>query len=238
MAYLYKHKRKDTGEIFYVGIGSDKDYSRAYTSHKRSEFWKKIVRKYGFEVIIFEDNKTWNEIVELEKFWISFYGRRNLNEGPLVNLTDGGEGCYGRILSEETKKKIGEKSKLKVYSKEYREKLSNSFKGIKNHRYGKKLLEETKRKISEAQLGEKHHLFGTSRPEEVRKKISESQPHCVEVCKYDMDYNLIECYTSIGSASKENKINSGNLTVYLKKPLITKKNKIRNLGGFIWKHKN
>lgn len=237
MAYLYKHIRKDTNEVFYVGIGSDSDYSRAYTTHKRNRFWKSVVNKTDYDVIIVEDNKTWDEVTEREKYWISFYGRRNLGEGNLVNLTDGGDGSYGRILSEETKKKIGDKSKLKVYDDEYRKKLSESFKGEKNHRYGKSVSDETRRKISESQQGEKHHWYGTTRPEEVKKRISESQPTRKEVCKYDMDFNIIECYISIGSAAKSNGISQGNLTMYLNKPIITKQNKLRHLGGFIWKYK-
>lgn len=237
MAYLYKHIRKDTDEVFYVGIGSDEDYSRAHTTHKRNQFWKNVVNKTNYDVIIHEDNKTWDEVVELEKYWISHYGRKNIGEGTLVNLTDGGEGCYGRIVSEETKRKIGEKSKLKVYDDEYRKKLSDAFKGSKNHRYGKKVSKKTRKKISEAQLGEKHHWYGTKRPEKVRKKIGESQPHRKEVCKYDMDFNLIKCYNSINMASKENNINQSNLTTYLNKPIITKQNKFRQLGGFIWKFK-
>jgi len=237
MAYLYKHVRKDTDEVFYVGIGSDDDYSRAHTTHKRNQFWKRVVNKTDYHVIIYEDDKTWDEVVELEKYWISHYGRKNLGEGTLVNLTDGGEGSYGRVLSEETKRKIGKKSKLKVYNDEYRKKLSDTLKGSKNHRYGKKLSKETRKKISESQLGEKHHWYGTKRPEKVRKKIGESQPTRKEVCKYDMDFNLIECYISIGSAATENGIGQGNLTIYLNKPIITKQNKLRHLGGFIWKYK-
>jgi hypothetical protein len=88
MAYLYKHIRKDTNEVFYVGIGSDSDYSRAYTKHKRNRFWKSVVNKTDYDVIIVEDNKSWVEVTEREKYWISFYGRKNLGEGTLVNLTD------------------------------------------------------------------------------------------------------------------------------------------------------
>jgi group I intron endonuclease len=237
MAYLYTHTRLDTNEVFYVGIGSDKDYSRAYTTHKRNKFWKNIVNKTKYEVIIKEDNKTWDEIIQLEKYWISYYGRRNLNKGTLVNLTDGGEGTYGRLHSEETKAKIGEKSKLKVYTEDYRQKLSNATKGSNNPRYGKTVSEETRKKISEAQLREKHHWFGTNRPESVKNKIGMSQPSRIEVCKYDIGDNLIECYPSIGLAAKLNDISRGNLTNYLSKSLITKQNKIRHLKGFIWKYK-
>jgi hypothetical protein len=37
---------------------------------------------------------------------IDFWGRKDNGTGILRNLTDGGEGCSGAILSEETKKKI------------------------------------------------------------------------------------------------------------------------------------
>ena len=30
MAYLYRHIRLDTNEIFYIGIGSDINYKRAF----------------------------------------------------------------------------------------------------------------------------------------------------------------------------------------------------------------
>lgn len=237
MSYLYKHIRKDTNEVFYVGVGSDEKYSRAHTTHKRNVFWKKVVEKTDYDVLIVEDNKTWDEVTELEKFWISFYGRRNLNQGSLVNLTDGGEGSYGRKLTDETKKKIGEKSKLKTYDESYRKKLSEAFRGEKNHRFGIKPSEETKRKISESQLGQKHHFYGTNRPKEVKDKISKSQPTRKEVCKCDNDLRVISCYDSVGITSKKNSISQGNLTTYLNRPIITKKGLFRKLGGYIWMYK-
>ena len=59
-----------------------------------------------------------------------------------------------------------------------------------------------------------------------------------EICIYDMDFNLIMCYISIGKAETKNGISQGNLTTYLNKPIITKQNKLRNLGVLIWKYKN
>ncbi len=34
MAYVYKHIRLDTNEIFYIGIGNNNDYGRAYQKKK------------------------------------------------------------------------------------------------------------------------------------------------------------------------------------------------------------
>jgi len=45
------------------------------------------------------------EACEFEKALISFYGRQDINTGCLFNLTDGGEGTNGHIVTAETKAK-------------------------------------------------------------------------------------------------------------------------------------
>lgn len=86
---LYFHINLINKEVFYVGIGNEK---RPYIKSDRSEFWNKTVKKYGYEVKIVNTELAWTEACELEKFWIKKIGRRDLKEGTLVNLTDGGEG--------------------------------------------------------------------------------------------------------------------------------------------------
>ena len=56
MAYVYKHIRKDNNEIFYIGIGNDDSYERAYQTKSRNIFWKHIVNKTDYFVEIIEDN--------------------------------------------------------------------------------------------------------------------------------------------------------------------------------------
>jgi hypothetical protein len=94
---IYRHLKPD-GEVFYIGIGSK---HRAKTKGKRSLFWNSVVEKYGYEVQILKENLSLEEAQELEKVLISWYGRRDLEKGTLVNLTDGGEGTTN--LSEEAK---------------------------------------------------------------------------------------------------------------------------------------
>lgn len=38
MAYVYKHIRKDLNEVFYIGIGSQDKYKRAFSLLKRNSF--------------------------------------------------------------------------------------------------------------------------------------------------------------------------------------------------------
>ena len=104
MAYIYMHLTYDDIP-FYVGIGSDDKYRRAYNKRGRSYSWKDIAYKNDFRVEIVVDNISWEEACEQEKKFISLYGRKDKNQGTLTNLTDGGEGQYGRQDSEETRKK-------------------------------------------------------------------------------------------------------------------------------------
>lgn len=122
MICVYRHIRLDTNEPFYIGIGS---LMRAYTKNGRNKFWKAIVNKTDYRVDILFENLTEDEAKDKEIEFIALYGRRDLKKGTLVNLTNGGDGTFGTILSKETKNKM---SKIKV----------ERFKNILNHpSYGK-----------------------------------------------------------------------------------------------------
>ena len=116
MAIVYQHIRKDSNEVFYVGIGLNEE--RAYTKDSRNRHWKNIVNKHGYIVEITHKDILWEEACVIEKYLIQFYGRKDLGLGMLVNKTDGGDGIPGMRHSEETRKKISQDNlrpeKLKV----------------------------------------------------------------------------------------------------------------------------
>ena len=91
MAIVYLHRRKDTNEVFYVGIG--KDYYRMGRKANRNQYWHNIVNKYGYTKEILFKNITWDEAIKKEIELIKKYGRKDLKTGCLVNITRGGEGC-------------------------------------------------------------------------------------------------------------------------------------------------
>lgn len=109
--YLYRHVRLDKNEPFYIGFGtkSKRDikyqtYGRANVNTQRSKLWHRVVNKttYQTEILIESNNK--NFVLEQEKYFVKLYGRKNLNSGSLVNLTDGGESNTGKICTDKLRK--------------------------------------------------------------------------------------------------------------------------------------
>ena len=136
MAVIYKHL-KPCGEVFYIGIGQEE--KRAKSKSDRNNYWHNVVNKYGYEVQILKSDLTWEDACEMEKVLISWFGRRDLGLGTLVNLTDGGEGNVGWVASDET-----------------RARMSKSKKGKLPHNYGKKASKESKKRMAESATGRKH----------------------------------------------------------------------------------
>lgn len=103
--YVYLHRNKTTGKVFYVGKGKCR---RAWECANRSAFWSKTVRKYGHTIEIVLDNLQEWYAFELESELILKYGRRDNNTGCLVNLTDGGEGESGKVYTYEQRKRMSD----------------------------------------------------------------------------------------------------------------------------------
>jgi len=192
---LYIHTRKSDGRIFYVGIG---DKYRPYEKISRNRYWHNIVNKYNYDVKILAEGLTWEEACNIEIKMIAFYGRikpnpKTLNYGCLVNMTDGGEGSKGMIVSEETRKKKSEVMKGKTHTEETRKKLSSHHKinGTKPpSQKGYKHTEEARKKITESLKGKTH-------TEEARKNMSLAQKgHKVS---YQARKNMSEAQKAIGN---------------------------------------
>lgn len=165
MALVYRHRRLDTYEIFYVGIGKSIKRANQKSKTKRSKFWFNVVNKTDYVVEILVEDISWDEACELEKLLISEYGRRDLGLGNLVNLTDGGEdppknfGDKNYSRTEEGRRKISEFMKGRKTSTETKIKQSNSKKEkgiIPPSRKGKKNSKESILKQSLSISGSKH----------------------------------------------------------------------------------
>jgi len=102
MAIVYQHHRIDTNQIFYIGIG--KSEKRAFDKKSRGKTWRDYIKNHEYAIKILYNNISWEEACEIEKKLIKEIGRRDLGLGPLVNLTDGGDGAPN--LSEESRVKM------------------------------------------------------------------------------------------------------------------------------------
>jgi len=140
MYYLYRHIRLDKNEPFYIGIGTKQnrnhkslkaEYNRAYSKNRKdSKIWKLIFAKTDYEVEILFESDDYEFIKEKEKEFIKLYGRIDKNTGCLANMTDGGDGSLGKVVSETTleKMKIARKLKGAIHTcKVYQYNLNGEF---------------------------------------------------------------------------------------------------------------
>lgn len=226
------------------------------TRIKNSNHFYRAIRKYGLENFVYcvlEENVLFENLNMREMDWIEYYD--SFYSG--YNLTLGGDGAKGVILSEEARRKISEFHKGKpawnsgkhgIYSEETLNKLSKAFKGRKPWNKGIPMTEEQKIKISESKInpsketriklseshkGQKAWNKGIPMTEEAKNKLSESLKGKISskrkpVSKYDLNGNFIETYQSIAEAIKENYKCSGICQVC--------RGISKTAGGFIWKY--
>lgn len=168
--YLYRHIRLDRNEVFYVGIGTKKKkgnhenvYRRGYDTDSRNKHWKNIVNKTEFRVEILLETNDLVFLKEKEIEFIALYGRKDLGKGTLCNLTDGGEGNHGLIVSEETRKKMSASLKGRVFTEEWIKKFSEANRG-------RAVSDETKKLLSEKLSGRKRTLEQKQRMKEAQSK--------------------------------------------------------------------
>lgn len=97
--YVYMHFRLSDNKLFYIGKGKN---NRAYQRHSRNRHWNFTNNKHSSYALIYADQLTENQALELEKKLIKEY------KDQLVNITGGGEGISGYRHTEENKKIFSE----------------------------------------------------------------------------------------------------------------------------------
>jgi hypothetical protein len=149
--YVYAYLRKD-GTPYYIGKGTAK---RAYVSHGRIKRPADRTR-----IVLLQENMIESDAFALEIQLIELYGRKDIGTGILHNLTNGGEGPSGRMISEETRTKL----RGMIITEEHRAKLSASL-------AGRSLSEEHRKKIGDGNRGKTCKPFS----EEHRAKLKASR---------------------------------------------------------------
>lgn len=236
---VYVHKNNINGKM-YFGI----------TKQSLDERWRKdgkgylyscdtvfgrAIKKYGWDNFthkILYKNFTKEEAIWKEKFLIKIF-HTYIHDAKCngYNMTTGGEGSSGAKPSEETKQKMRDAHKNRVYqspSLETRRKLSQSLKGRPSPNKGKTLSQETIDKMIKSRTGLK-------RTEEFKKKQSERMSngksvHCKKVLQYDLNGVFLNEFYSLTHAAE---IVGGDRSSIAR----CCKGKQKTAKGYLWRYK-
>lgn len=165
--YTYLWLRED-GSPYYVGKGNGR---RGYISGSHRLPCPKDLSR-----ILIQEFPSEQDSIFAERFLIAYYGRIDLETGCLRNLTDGGEGTSGRVLSDKARARLRAANVGRKASPEVRRKLSISHKG-------KVMSEETRQRMSIAKKKQiftegqraKMSLYARNRTDEHKRKLLESR---------------------------------------------------------------
>ena len=160
----------------YIGITCKKPPETRWSNgngYKRGHpyFWKAIC-KYGWDKFkhnILFDGLTQQQAYEKEKEMIALYDTANPEKG--YNMTKGGDGKSGYIMSKETKYKIS-KSRIGRFTGEDNPNFGNhKIAGKNNPFYGKTHSAATKKKLSELARGRSSPMKGKHFSEEALRNL-------------------------------------------------------------------
>lgn len=244
-AYVYRHIRLDKNEVFYIGIGYSNNYYRAYEKLRRNKIWRSIVAKTEYDVEIIIDNLTWEQACDKEKELIDLYGRKDNRTGTLANMTVGGEGAVGVVITEQTRNKLREIGKNKKLpslftrkglrnSKEHTDKMiatraltpfPEEFKNrLRTLRSGHENSYIHSKKISEGQKGKRltpEHVLKITRRDRKAGDINKNKPNILntnykgKVAAYKNNV-LIGVYNGVIDCAKSLALNSTRISRFIR----------------------
>jgi len=176
--------------------GHIREVEKGGTSYKNN--WLRGLLGEGFEPVFIELEviPTSEDWVEAEVFWIAYLKSIGAR---LCNLTIGGEGVPGRLVSEENRRKSSERNTGKVMSEEARLRMSIAKTGVKHteEQNAAKSLRSIGRKHSEvAKKNMSMAMKGIKRSEEGKFNMSGEKSVHSKVTEEAVKELLLEWYSS------------------------------------------
>lgn len=169
VVYAIRHRFDPSFEYRYVGLTSRGQHrfvehlkAANQTSHREYQSDKYVWMREKLFQVEFDILESCDSVEDLdfaERKWIHILSERGHR---LLNKTSGGQFC---VMSEETKRKIGESRRGILHTEETKLKLSqwqreNAKHGEDHPRYGITVSTETRLKQSALKAGENHWAFG------------------------------------------------------------------------------
>ena len=188
---IYKAVNQVNGKVYIGFDSNWPNRVNIHRSSSKKQDYKfyRAIRKYGWDNfkwdIIYQSKDKEHTLKVMEKYFIEQYD--SFNNG--YNSTLGGDGTLGLILSEESRKKISEGNKVsKPQTQEHiknriesLKKNPNAFKGM----LGKKHTDEYKQKMSESLKGiPKTEEHKSKLPYQTLNKTTVGCPHCPKIGQY------------------------------------------------------
>lgn len=229
----------------YIGITTRKfskrinehKYDSLSRKHSNKSYFHKAICKYGFNKFIFEvieeifDNNyenLCNKLNDLEKYYIKYYNTYDKRFG--YNLTLGGDGVRGFVMSDEQKKIVSKTHKGKKLSDEHKKKISDFMNSNKNPRRGKSMPNEVREKISKSHIGlmvgDKNPMYGKKRPDLSERNLNSGY----KILQIDTKAkNVIKVWNSLREISRETGWNRSCIS-----DCCNKKSKTSH--GYIWEY--
>lgn len=198
MFYVYIHCRATDGKPFYVGKGQGR---RAYSLKDRNKHWRHIDDKHGRTLRFIDADLTEDQAFELEGFLIDFIGRADLGRGPLVNMTDGGEGHAGYRQSPEAVEARVAPTRGQKRTDEQRARMSAAMRGKpKSVEHREKIRQALRAKPVDSafRLAGIAALRGRVLSDESKAKIKANQPHARKVLCIETG----QCFANLEDAAK------------------------------------
>jgi group I intron endonuclease len=154
---IYKITNNINGKV-YIGQTIGTSLNRRFTQHSRRKYCiGAAIRKYGKENFTIEEIDGANSLAELnylEQHYIYIYNSLAPNG---YNLMPGGRNS---THTEETKKKMSESAKKKIFTKEHRENIGKKNRGNTNNK-GRKFSVEARENMRRERLTRGSHSEAT-----------------------------------------------------------------------------